>query len=168
MCLLFAAPARAYDPITWYTFDGGGAIAPAVSGYRLSGTIGQPDAGTLSELSFSLQGGFWRGGLGSTVGVPGAAAPSLPFRLHAAMPNPTRHQARLSFDLPTSVTARLRVHDVSGRVVQAQSFGRLPAGHHERSWIALDDRGGPLPGGIYFIRLEAGALQAVRRVVVVH
>ncbi len=55
-----AAPTTGYE-ITWYTIDGGGAM-PGGGSYSLGGTIGQPDAGTLSGGSYSLNGGFWGGG----------------------------------------------------------------------------------------------------------
>ncbi|MEO5989426.1 MAG: FlgD immunoglobulin-like domain containing protein [Candidatus Eisenbacteria bacterium] len=166
VCSLIAAPAHAYDPIAWYTFDGGGVIGAGAGGYELSGTIGQPDAGTLSGLDFSLYGGFWRGGVGSLVGVGDHNPPTLAFRLYSAMPNPVRSHSRLAFDLPTEMAVRLRIHDVSGRVVRVVQFGRMPAGHHERNWTAVDDGGRALPGGVYFMRLDAGASQAVKRVLV--
>jgi hypothetical protein len=43
--------------IDWHTIDGGGTSTGGV--YSVSGTIGQPDAGTMSGGSFSLAGGFW-------------------------------------------------------------------------------------------------------------
>jgi len=45
-----------YD-LAWWTADGGGA-APQWQ-LLLSGTAGQPDAGTLTGGSYSLAGGFW-------------------------------------------------------------------------------------------------------------
>lgn len=44
--------------ITSYTIDGGGGTSSGGT-FTLSGTIGQPDAGTLSNGSLVLQGGFW-------------------------------------------------------------------------------------------------------------
>jgi hypothetical protein len=38
--------------------DGGGGISSG-GDYAISGTIGQPDAGTLSGGDYTLQGGFW-------------------------------------------------------------------------------------------------------------
>ena len=46
-----------YD-LTWFTVDGGGG-ASSGSSYALSGTVGQPDAGALSNGTYSLVGGFW-------------------------------------------------------------------------------------------------------------
>jgi hypothetical protein len=48
-----------YD-LTWWTVDSGGG-ASSGGGYQLSGTIGQPDASTLSGGHYLLEGGFWHG-----------------------------------------------------------------------------------------------------------
>ena len=54
------AISHAYDPITWRSIDGGGVIAATVGGYRLGGTIGQPDAGgPMTNGQYSVTGGFW-------------------------------------------------------------------------------------------------------------
>jgi len=44
--------------IPWWTADGGGGILSG-GDYSLSGTIGQPDAGSVSGGEFTLAGGFW-------------------------------------------------------------------------------------------------------------
>lgn len=41
------------------SFDGGGTMSSTGGDYELAGTIGQPDAGTMSGGDFSLSGGFW-------------------------------------------------------------------------------------------------------------
>lgn len=46
--------------IDWYTVDGGGEMWSVGGSYELSGTVGQPDAGSLSGGDFELTGGFWR------------------------------------------------------------------------------------------------------------
>lgn len=50
-----------YD-LSWNTIDGGGGTSTG-GAYTLSGTIGQPDAGTLSSPggTYTLNGGFWGG-----------------------------------------------------------------------------------------------------------
>ena len=62
------AQAQNYS-IDWFTIDGGGGTS-AGSVYSVSGTIGQPDAGTLSGGSYTLAGGFW--GIVSALQSPGA------------------------------------------------------------------------------------------------
>ncbi len=49
-----------YD-LTWNTIDGGGETFSTGGGYRLGGTVGQPDAGLLAGGGYSLLGGFWGG-----------------------------------------------------------------------------------------------------------
>ncbi len=56
-----ARPSASYD-LSWYSIDGGGGMFSTGGSYSLGGTIGQPDAGTLSGGSYSLNGGFWSGG----------------------------------------------------------------------------------------------------------
>lgn len=41
------------------TIDGGGRMFSAGGEWELSGTIGQPDAGQMSDGDFTLSGGFW-------------------------------------------------------------------------------------------------------------
>ena len=48
--------------LRWWTVDGGGQTWSSGGGYRLGGTVGQPDAGVLSGGGYMLGGGFWRGG----------------------------------------------------------------------------------------------------------
>jgi hypothetical protein len=45
----------------WYSIDGGGVMRGATEdgSLALSGTIGQPDAGTMTGGKFKLTGGFW-------------------------------------------------------------------------------------------------------------
>jgi hypothetical protein len=53
------------------TVDGGGATSTAES-YRVGGTAGQPDAGSLRGGGFDLNGGFW--GQAFEAGTPGATS----------------------------------------------------------------------------------------------
>lgn len=45
--------------ISRYSIDGGGAMRSSAGDFELSGTIGQPDAGTMNGGTFELTGGFW-------------------------------------------------------------------------------------------------------------
>lgn len=49
-----------YD-LSWSTIDGGGWTFSEGGGYKLGGTIGQPDAGQMSDGDYTLSGGFWGG-----------------------------------------------------------------------------------------------------------
>jgi len=62
------ASAQSYS-IDWYTIDGGGGTSTG-GVYTVTGTIGQPDAGTLSGGSYTLNGGFWSIFAVQTPGAP--------------------------------------------------------------------------------------------------
>ena len=55
--------------IDWFTIDGGGGTSTNGQ-YSLTGTIGQPDAGVMTNGGFTLQGGFW--GVVAAAQTPGA------------------------------------------------------------------------------------------------
>ncbi len=73
LCLLLlslSAHAQTYS-IDWFTIDGGGGTSTG-GVYAVSGTIGQPDAGTpLTNGQYSVTGGFWALPIAvQTVGAP--------------------------------------------------------------------------------------------------
>ncbi|MFZ6031539.1 MAG: hypothetical protein ACOYYS_27830 [Chloroflexota bacterium] len=48
--------------INWWTVDQGGGRSQSTNGqYVLSGTVGQPEAGSLGADTYILTGGFWQG-----------------------------------------------------------------------------------------------------------
>ena len=69
--LVPASQAQSYS-IDWFTVDGGGGTSTGIV-YSVSGTIGQPDAGSaMSGGNFSVDGGFW-----GIFAVPTPGAPLL-------------------------------------------------------------------------------------------
>ena len=55
--LITGAVAQSYS-IDWFTIDGGGGTSTG-GVYSVSGTIGQPDAGQMTNGQYSVTGGFW-------------------------------------------------------------------------------------------------------------
>jgi hypothetical protein len=97
--------------------------------------------------------------------APQLAAPTL--RLHPATPNPFNPRTVVAFDLIEDAGARLRVCDLTGRVLATLVEGTLPAGTHCAIWQGVDARGRPVPSGVYVMRLEAGGSVAQRAVTLV-
>ena len=56
--LLVCNSAFAQYSIDWFTVDGGGGTS-GVGVYEISGTIGQPDAGSVGAGNYVIEGGFW-------------------------------------------------------------------------------------------------------------
>src|SRR5213596_878666 len=79
-CALFLPVlANAQYAIDWFSLDGGGGASSGGS-FTLTGTIGQPDAATLSGGNYTLQGGFWPGIVVPAIGE----APALFIQLSSA------------------------------------------------------------------------------------
>ncbi len=75
-------------------------------------------------------------------------------------PNPFSPSTALHFRLPEPARARIVVHDVSGRVVRRLTETRLAAGSHVIAWDGRDDAGHEVASGVYLARIEAGAVSA--------
>ena len=132
--------------ITRYQITGGGGSAIS-SSYTLTATVGQAFVGQANSPSYSLVTGFWTAT--GTPLVPGS------FRLRQVFPNPFASSTSIAFDLPQGARVRLRIYDVSGRLVTTLADGWLDAGSQFFSWDGTTLRGPHAPDGIYYLSLEA-------------
>ncbi len=162
-----AVQAGASLAIPWWTIDGGGTTSAGGASLRLSGTIGQPDAGLSSSGTLTLAGGFWMGG-GFVSGVEEETAVlPTPFSVSAGVPNPFRWTTAVTIDLPEARPVEARVHDSTGREVRHLAQGMLGPGHYTVHWNGTDDRGRRVPSGIYLFRIQAGAAVERRTLVLI-
>jgi hypothetical protein len=92
---------------------------------------------------------------GTATGTPGAPASAEQPALLASYPNPFNPSTLLAYRLPAPCALRLTVHDAQGRLLRCLAEGRQEAGEHSVAWDGRDERGRPLPSGVYFARLEA-------------
>ncbi len=95
------------------------------------------------------------------ISVTGALArpdsPTLPavFDVAQNRPNPFNPATTIQLALPEAASVRMRVFDISGRVVATLVDRQLPAGFHNVVWQGRDDNGARVASGIYFYRVEA-------------
>ena len=87
------------------------------------------------------------------------------FALSQNYPNPFNPSTAIRFELLDVGPVRLYVFSPGGRLVAKLVDGALSRGPHEVSWSGQDDRGGRLPSGVYYYRLEAAGLESIRRMV---
>jgi hypothetical protein len=76
--------------------------------------------------------------------------------LSVEAPNPVRANAWISFALPATGEAELRIFDAAGRLVRALELGTRPAGVHRVEWDGIDTAGRAAPSGRYVLRLREG------------
>ncbi|HEY3295454.1 MAG TPA: T9SS type A sorting domain-containing protein [bacterium] len=88
---------------------------------------------------------------------PGASQPTTP-ALHPAYPNPFNPATTLSFSMPITGTVKVKVFDVTGRLVETLLDRHVEAGEHRLSFD-----GTALASGLYFARLETGTLSQTQK-----
>ena len=153
-----------------YRFNGNGWVnaSPVANLPEMKGVVGNAQG----DLWVSLADGRLMHRLAVTVALDGAPAPSPPpiapgGSLAARTGEPLvtlsapASVATLRFTLPEARDVSLTFFDLGGRRVDALNAGRLAAGVHQVTWNA-----NRFPSGIYFCRLDAGALQATSKVFV--
>lgn len=103
-----------------------------------------------------------------TTETPPPPPPPAPLaRPLVAEPNPARAGCTLRYALAAQGEGSLAIYDASGRRVRVLERGSLAGGAHAPVWDGRDDDGRPLPGGVYFARLRAGAHDETRRIALV-
>jgi len=86
--------------------------------------------------------------------------------LRAADPNPFVGSTTLRYQLPRDADVSLQIFDMNGRLIRTLSSGLQNAGRYEIEWDGHDSASQPVPTGVYFSRLKAGAEEAARKIVV--
>ncbi|MDM7916307.1 MAG: FlgD immunoglobulin-like domain containing protein [Candidatus Eisenbacteria bacterium] len=97
----------------------------------------------------------------------GAGEPALPtqlsFRITGAMPSAAPTVFELA--LPSDADVDLSVFDVHGRRVRSLETREMQAGRYSFTWDGRDDGGHSASGGLYFVRLVAGAEKRTVKVI---
>jgi len=92
-------------------------------------------------------------------------APAHATGISGCYPNPFNPATRIDFTLAAPGEARLELFDAAGRRVRVLAAGPRAAGPQSLRFDGRDDRGAPLPSGVYLVRLSAGAVVDSRRIV---
>jgi hypothetical protein len=81
------------------------------------------------------------------------------FALHQNQPNPFRARTTIKFELPVGAMVRLEVFDLLGRRVRVLANRYYPPGYQSVEWDQHDAAGAQVGPGVYFYRIEAGAMR---------
>lgn len=179
----------AYDPVqsrVRIRWDMGGAGYPAVGIERA--LDGQPRV-RVANLVGDFGPGEWEDrdlAAGTTysywITAPRNGAPDLEFgpvrvviptgmpapralTLGPVRPNPFNPGATLPVSLDRDGRFLLRVFGVNGALVRTLHDGPGAQGLHPFAWDGRDDRGAPVPGGVYLIELKSGSRTRVEKAV---
>lgn len=80
------------------------------------------------------------------------------FTLHQNYPNPFNPSTTISFSLPRSEFARLKIFDLTGREITTLISKNLAAGNYSFKWDANNQ-----PSGVYFYQLQAGQYSETKK-----
>lgn len=83
-------------------------------------------------------------------------------------PNPARGGATLSLRTTRPGIVRVRLFDVRGALVRTVEKGAFPAGERLVRWDGKNERGEPVPSGVYFFSIESQGGVVSQRIVVLH
>lgn len=103
--------------------------------------------------------------------VSGLPEPQTPDRalFHlTSVPNPSGGDVAIRFMLAESRWTKVSIYDPQGRLLKVLSHGLARAGENEVLWDRRDQGGRLVPAGVYYYRLEAGEIDRVGRMVLVH
>ena len=84
------------------------------------------------------------------------------FEISKLSPNPINPSTQISFNLPLEGHVRLTAYDVRGQEVDVIFEGAQSMGEHSYTWHAND-----LPSGLYYVRLQSGALITTKKAVLI-
>jgi len=119
--------------------------------------------GSFSRVSNASHAFFAGIGDGTVTAVESEPSPENPIAIHAA-PNPFGDHTGLRFGMAHSGMARVAVYDAAGRLVKQLHNGFLNAGEHVITWSGQDEAGRTVASGVYFMRVEAPALDQTAKV----
>jgi hypothetical protein len=80
-------------------------------------------------------------------------------------PNPFNPSTRIAFTLKESAYVSLRIYDLLGRLVCVIREGWCDAGSHVESWNGMALDGTHAASGVYFCRLDTGAVTQERKMI---
>ncbi len=80
-------------------------------------------------------------------------------------PNPFNAQTRIDFSTPSRTRVKIEIYDLLGRHIRTLADEEFPRGEFAVSWDGKDKLGRAAASGVYFCRMDMGAHQETRKMV---
>jgi Tol biopolymer transport system component len=89
------------------------------------------------------------------------------YRLMQNVPNPTISTALIRYSLSTTGNVRLKVYDITGKLVRTLVDGKQKVGNYEIKWDGRNERGEEVRSGIYFYRLSMDDFREIQKMIMI-
>ncbi len=160
-------------PASWVEFPNGNNTIPGNADFELQIVTNSDGmaAGFYSTVAHVLHEGHALGDfdINLTLSDPpsGVDNASLPqeFFLNQNYPNPFNPSTSIEYGLPHDADVSIEIFDIQGRLVSQPITSHQAAGYYTLEWLPRDLSGSPLGTGLYFVRIQAGDLDDVIRMV---
>ncbi len=98
---------------------------------------------------------------------PEPKEPPLPnhFRLAQNFPNPFNPGTEIRYEMPEEHHVNLTIYNVLGQKIKTLVDEVKAAGAHSVTWDGTDERGQPVPSGVYFYRFDVGLVSGTKKMI---
>ena len=89
------------------------------------------------------------------------------FLINQNYPNPFNPITSIRYNLPVDEFVKITIHDLLGNVVNNLLNDKQNSGYKSIQWNATNNKGQPVPAGIYFYSIEAGKFKKTKKMLLV-
>ena len=106
-------------------------------------------------------------GVGVEVSIDESKITPIQFALHQNYPNPFNPETNIQFDIAENSRVQVSVFNLVGQQVASLINKQMDAGVYHVRWSGLNDKGEPLPSGMYFYEMKTDYYNSVKKLVLV-
>ena len=105
--------------------------------------------------------------VGAQVSLDESKVTPFEFALHQNYPNPFNPETKIQFDVAEKSHVSVEIFNLVGQKVATLANSTMDAGKYTITWGGLNDRGAPLPSGMYFYEMNSSDYHAIKKLVLV-
>jgi hypothetical protein len=116
-----------------------------------------------SDLTVEYPPDLW-----TPTGVAANGTPSpYSYKLTQNYPNPFNPETTLHYEVAEKSQVRIAAYNLMGQLVTTLVNGQKTPGSYSVQWNGKDTAGNPAPSGMYFVKMNAGSFEQVRKITLV-
>lgn len=89
------------------------------------------------------------------------------FQLYPNFPNPFNPTTNVTFVLPNSANASIKIYSILGKEIRTLLEEYISFGKHTIKWDGTDEAGNILPSGVYFIGMVSGSYHEIIKTILI-